>query len=136
MSDLNLNKQGFVLGTRLYDQVKFIVTIFFPALATFYAAVAGLWGFPNVQPVVGTITALSLFLGLLIGISSKNFSSQPITGTPVGKFVVQELPDGKKTVSLAFDRDPADFVQDDVISFHLDNQPVSDDVENREENLP
>lgn len=108
---------GFQFGNTLYDRLKFMVQIVLPGLGALYASLAQIWGFPNVEQVVGSIAALALFLGLLLGISSKNFTPEATKGTPVGNFVVTELNDGQKTVKLDLQKDPADFVDNEVIAF-------------------
>ena len=39
-----------------------------------YFALAGIWGLPYGEQVVGTITAIDTFLGVLLGISSANYN--------------------------------------------------------------
>lgn len=63
------------MNSKLYDTVKFIALILLPALGTLYAAVAGIWGLPSVEQVVGSIMAVDTFLGALIGISSAKFNA-------------------------------------------------------------
>lgn len=65
------------MNNKLYDILKWIAMIFLPALATFYAALSGLWGFPYVLEVVGTITATDTFLGTLLALSSAKYASNP-----------------------------------------------------------
>ena len=53
--------------------MKPVVQIWLPALATLYSGLAMIWGFPNPEEIVGTIVAVNLFLGTVLGISSKNY---------------------------------------------------------------
>ena len=48
--------------------------ILLPALGTLYFALAGIWGFPYAEQVVGTVTALDTFLGVLLGISTSQYN--------------------------------------------------------------
>lgn len=57
-----------------YDILKWIARIVLPALATLYSVLAGIWGFPMGEEIVGTITAVDTFLGILLGISSANYN--------------------------------------------------------------
>ena len=50
------------LSNQTYNTLKWIAQILLPALATLYLALAGLWGFPHTEAVVGTITALDTFV--------------------------------------------------------------------------
>lgn len=44
-----------------------------PAIGTLYFALAGIWGFPFAEEIVGTITAVDTFLGVLLGITSAQY---------------------------------------------------------------
>lgn len=61
------------LSNKSYDLLKWIAQILLPAAATLYVAVAGIWGFPYAKEIAGTISAVDLFLGALLGISSVNY---------------------------------------------------------------
>lgn len=64
----------FQFSESAYKVCKFIAVIFLPALATFYAGMAALWGWANTTAVVGTITLSDTFLGTLLTISTLNFN--------------------------------------------------------------
>lgn len=57
------------MSNKLYDKLKFVAQILLPALATLYFGLAQLWKLPCPEEIVGTITAIDLFLGTLLGIS-------------------------------------------------------------------
>lgn len=61
------------LDNKTYDVLKWVAQILLPAAATLYVAVAGIWGFPYAKEIAGTISAVDLFLGALLGISSMNY---------------------------------------------------------------
>ncbi|OXZ37153.1 phage holin [Finegoldia magna] len=61
------------LDNKTYDILKWVAQILLPASATLYVAVAGIWGFPYAKEIAGTISAVDLFLGALLGISSMNY---------------------------------------------------------------
>ena len=61
------------LKKETYDVLKWIAQILLPAAATLYVAVSGIWGFPYAKEVAGTISAVDLFIGALLGISSMNY---------------------------------------------------------------
>lgn len=61
------------LKNETYDMLKWIAQILLPALGTLYFALANIWGLPNAEQVVGTITAIDTFLGVLLGISSDSY---------------------------------------------------------------
>lgn len=59
-----------MMSNKVYDVLKWIALIALPALATLYFALAGIWGLPYGEQVVGTITAIDTFLGALLGIAN------------------------------------------------------------------
>ena len=56
-----------------YDILKWICQLLLPALGTLYFALASIWGFPYGEQIVGTITAIDTFLGVILKISSDNY---------------------------------------------------------------
>ena len=61
------------MSNKTYDILKYIAQVVLPALGTLYFALAGIWGFPYGEQIVGTITAVDTFLGVLLRISSNNY---------------------------------------------------------------
>lgn len=56
-----------------YDKLKWIAQILLPALGTLYFAMASIWNLPYAEQIVGSITAIDAFLGVLLGISTMNY---------------------------------------------------------------
>jgi hypothetical protein len=63
-----------VLSNKAYDILKWIATYLLPAAGTLYFALAGIWGFPYGEAIVGTVTAVDTFLGVILGISTINYN--------------------------------------------------------------
>jgi len=61
------------MSNKAYDVLKYIAQIVLPALGTLYFALAGIWGFPYGEEIVGTIMAIDTFLGVCLGISTANY---------------------------------------------------------------
>lgn len=61
------------MDSRVYDILKYIAQVALPAVGTLYFALASLWGFPYGEEIVGTITAVDTFLGVMLKISSDNY---------------------------------------------------------------
>lgn len=64
------------MSNKMYDILKWIALVLLPAAATFYAAIASVWGIGHTEQVVGTITAVDTLLGTLLGISSANYNKK------------------------------------------------------------
>lgn len=61
------------LSNKLYDDLKWIAQILLPALATLYFALSKIWGLPYGEEIVGTISAIDVFLGALLGLSTAKY---------------------------------------------------------------
>ena len=64
------------LTNKVYDTLKWIAMYFLPALGTLYFALAGIWGFPFGEEIVGTLTAVDTFLGVVLGISTVQYKKE------------------------------------------------------------
>ena len=62
------------LSNKTYDVLKWIPMYLLPALGTLYFALAGIWGLPYGEQIVGTITAIDTFLGVILGISTASYN--------------------------------------------------------------
>ena len=62
------------LSNKVYDVLKWIAMYLLPAVGTLYFALSGIWGFPCGEQVVGTITAVDTFLGVILGISTATYN--------------------------------------------------------------
>ena len=62
------------MSDKIYDILKWIALVVLPAIATLYAALSGIWGFPYGEQIVGTIAAIDTFFGVVIGVSSIQYS--------------------------------------------------------------
>lgn len=61
------------MSNNTYDVLKYIAQVILPALGTLYFALAGIWNLPYAEQVVGTITAIDTFLGVILKISSNQY---------------------------------------------------------------
>lgn len=64
------------MSDKTYDILKFIAQIVLPATGTLYFALAGIWGLPYGEEIVGTITAVDTFLGVVLGISTNAYNKE------------------------------------------------------------
>ena len=65
-----------ILKNSTYDILKWIAQYLLPAAGTLYFALAAIWGLPYGEQVVGTITAVDTFLGVLLGVSTNAFKKE------------------------------------------------------------
>lgn len=62
------------LNNKWYDRLKWVAMYLLPGLGTLYFALASIWGLPYGEEIVGTITAVDTFLGVILGISTANYN--------------------------------------------------------------
>lgn len=62
------------MSNKTYDLLKWVAQLLLPGLGTLYFALATIWGLPYGEQIVGTITAIDAFLGMLLGISVKAYN--------------------------------------------------------------
>lgn len=55
---------------KLYDILKWLAALVFPALALFMGTVGPAWGLPYVDAIVTTLNALGVLAGAVIGASA------------------------------------------------------------------
>lgn len=64
------------MDNKTYDVLKWVAQYLLPAAGTLYFALASIWGLPYAGEVVGTITAVDAFLGVVLGISSSRYNKE------------------------------------------------------------
>lgn len=67
-----------MMSNKVYDALKWIAMYLLPAAGTLYFALAGIWNLPYGEEVVGTITAVDTFLGVLLGISNVQYKKTAV----------------------------------------------------------
>lgn len=92
-----------VKSNKLYDILKFITQVVIPALGSLYFALAQIWGLPSGAEVVGTLTVVDTFLGVLLHLNSQVYNASDAKYD--GSIDVSEN-DEKKTYSLNLHGDP------------------------------
>jgi hypothetical protein len=62
------------MSNKTYDIMKEIAQIWLPAIATLYFTLASIWGLPYAEQIVGTISAIDVFLGAVLKISTIQYN--------------------------------------------------------------
>lgn len=72
----------FILNSKAYAFLKWMTMVVLPATGSGYFALSEIYNWTNGTQVLGTITVVSTFLGLVLGVSTKNFnaSDEPYDG--------------------------------------------------------
>ena len=67
-----------MMSNKVYDVLKWIAMVLLPALATAYFGLAGIFGWPYGEEVLGAISVVDTFLGALLGISSAQYKKKAV----------------------------------------------------------
>ena len=65
-----------MLSNKLYDILKWLCIIAFPALAVLVKTVCTIWQLPYGTEIATTITAFATFLGALLMVSTANYQKE------------------------------------------------------------
>ena len=99
------------INNKLFDTLKWITLVALPAFGTLYFALAGIWELPFAEQVLGTLVALELFFGTLLGISNHSYKKLEkdidgavgvdwATGDLTGLEIDQDIHPNNKTLKL------------------------------------
>lgn len=95
---------SLILPEKVYQFLKLLALVILPAISTLYFSLGEVWDWPNIMAVMGTIASIEVFLGALLGISTKvyNNSDEKFDGV-INSFVAES---GVKTYSLVLNNAP------------------------------
>lgn len=77
-----------LMNSKVYNVLKYITMIVLPALTTLWLSVGSIWQLPLVEPIGATLTAVTAFLGGILGISTSLYN------------IREQKKDAQKTVSV------------------------------------
>lgn len=113
------------LSNRMYDILKWVAQIALPASGTFYFALGQLWQWPSVTEVVGTITAVDVFLGALLGLANRQYKNAGLGEAPdVGVINVVDSED-KLKYDLVINMDPEKLKDMTKVAFAINKDGTS-----------
>lgn len=59
-----------------YDKLKWIALVLLPAIEVLWLTLGKIWGFPYLVEIGSTIAAVDVFLGSLLGVSTRNYRAE------------------------------------------------------------
>lgn len=68
-----------LLRNKVYDVLKWLCIIGIPAASVLYVAVASIWELQYTTEITGTLDAAAVFIGALIGISTREYKKDNTT---------------------------------------------------------
>ncbi len=106
-----------LLNKNVYDVLKFIAQIALPAAGALYFGLAQIWHLPKAEEVVGTVTVVDTFLGVMLGLSTSQYNRSDDKYD--GVIEVIETAD-KKTFAVKPLTDPNEFDQQKELLFKVE----------------
>lgn len=106
-----------MLTENAYSWGKKIVQVGIPALSALYFGLGSIWGLPKVEEVVGTLAVLATFIGVCLGISSKQYDASGAAYD--GELEVTKPVEGVKRFTLNLSGDPDELVEKKSITFKV-----------------
>lgn len=105
------------ISNKFYDAMKFLALILLPAAGAAYFSLAQIWDLPKPGEVVGTITVIDTFLGVILKLSSSSYHNGDSAYD--GTMNVLTNPDGGLTYDLSLNGDPAALAGQKAVSFKV-----------------
>lgn len=116
-----INDRGhFMLTDNQYNVVKKLVQVVMPAFSALYFALAAVWSLPGAEQVLGTTAAIATFLGVTLGISSREYEKSGAAYD--GTVTVTPTDEETTTVNLQLN-DVYDLGEKKAIKLKIDPQP-------------
>lgn len=105
-----------LLTSRQYNILKWVTMIVLPAITTAYGTFSNIWGWPYGDQIVASMAAITLLLGVLIGVSTNSYNKS--SSGPAGTLVVDHTDVNSQTY-LAFDQDPNTLTEGSQITLNV-----------------
>lgn len=114
-----------MLSNKVYNTLKWIAQYLLPASGTLYFALAAIWNLPYGEQIVGTISAVTIFLGVILGISSATYVK---SGANTDGTLQVDMSNPEKDIyRLQLNSDLSDLADKSKISLKVDpNAKLSD----------
>lgn len=110
------------ISNKTYDILKYIAQYVLPASGTLYFALSAIWGLPYGEQIVGTITAIDAFLGVLLGISTSAYKKEDHTD---GVMVVDTSDPQKDVYRMELNSEPEVLATKSAVTFKVDTKTTS-----------
>jgi hypothetical protein len=105
-----------ITSNKTYDRAKYVAQIVLPAVAALYFALSRIWGFPHGEEVLGSIAAVEVCLGALLGASASAYKQSDDRYD--GAIVVQDS-DVATNFSIELEGDPYELADKNELLFRV-----------------
>lgn len=85
------------MSNKVYDFLKEVALFWLPLLAFAYQGMAGIWGLPAPEQVVGTLVLADTILGGVLHISTNKYNKALAAKNPIVKQILEETDNNTTT---------------------------------------
>ena len=105
------------MNKKIYDILKWITLYFLPAFGTLWFTISQLWGLSYAEEILGTCTALTIFLSVLLKISKTSYIK---SGAGLdGQMIIDTTDENKDVYRLEVNNDFDTLSTKDTIVFKV-----------------
>lgn len=107
-----------------YDRLKYVALVLLPALGALYFGLGQIWGFPMIEEVVGSITVVDAFLGVLLRRSNQTYKN---SDARFDGSINKLIDEGTPVYSIDVEGDPHEVIEsNDELTFKV-NKDLSEE---------
>ena len=111
---------SLILRDPWYSRIKWFALTVLPAFSALYFSLSPALGLPATEAVMGVCAALGVFIGTILGFSTKRYNNSGAKYS--GAINIQTSADGDKLFLLELDGDPLAIENMSDVSFKVNSQ--------------
>ena len=104
------------MNHRIYNLIKTLYRIIFPASGAIYFGLSQIYVMPNESQVIGILVVLAAISGLIVQFAYKKYDPNVLFQ---GQLVISETMEGKRVFSLELSHNPDELAEMDSITFKV-----------------
>jgi len=104
------------MNHRIYNLIKTLNRIIFPASGAIYFGLSQIYAMPNESQVIGILVVLAAISGLIVQFAYKKYDPNVLFQ---GSLVISETMEGKKVFSLELSKTPEEIEHMEAITFKV-----------------
>lgn len=105
------------LSDSVYDKLKGLAMYVMPGVITLWLAIGTIWGIPYTTEVGLTLSAVTVFAGVLVGVNKAIYNKIP---TPIdGDLLLDIREDGAQALTVALEKPPEEFRDQELVTFRV-----------------
>lgn len=114
----------FVLSEGIYNKLKWFVLIVLPAVSALYFGLSQIYNWSNGEAVVGTISLVMVFLGSLLGISTRQYYKNDLADGQIVVVADDEFSEPSQ-MTLLLEKTPEELSKMGRVSFRVQRETAS-----------